>query len=275
MPAQPDLLVLGRRLRHTRRSRGLTLADLAERTGRPAAYLSRLENGKVEPRLGVLSDLAEALGTTTADLLTNSPPDRRAELELELLRAQGHPAYRQLDLPVLKPSARLGDEVLEHLAGLGRAVCERAAGPADATESARRANSELRHQMRDRAQLFRRHREHRGRAAGPGRVPRLGPDQRARPYRAGEQLRLPHPARRRPSPHGPLDHRHPRQGDLHRRPGRPEGPPGEVGGPPDARALRAGAFGHLGFRQLPAAADRVELLLSRRCSRPRRRRWTC
>ena len=154
MPAQPDLLVLGRRLRHTRRSRGLTLADLAERTGRPAAYLSRLENGKVEPRLGVLSDLAEALGTTTADLLTNSPPDRRAELELELLRAQGHPAYRQLDLPVLKPSARLGDEVLEHLAGLGRAVCERAAGPADATESARRANSELRHQMRDRHNYF-------------------------------------------------------------------------------------------------------------------------
>ena len=154
MPAEPDLLVLGRRLRHTRRSRGLTLADVAERTGRPPAYLSRLENGRVEPRLGVLSDLAEALGTTTADLLTNSPPDRRAELELELLRAQDHPAYRELGLPVLKPSARLGDEVLEHLTGLGRAVCERAAGPGDATESARRANSELRHQMRDRHNYF-------------------------------------------------------------------------------------------------------------------------
>ena len=154
MTAEPDLLVLGRRVRHVRRSRGLTLADLAERTGRPTAYLSRLENGRVEPRLGVLGDLAEALSTTTADLLEDSPPDRRAELELELLRAQGHPAYRELGLPPLKPSARLSDEVLEHLVGLGRAAFERSAAPSDATESARRANSELRREMRDRHNYF-------------------------------------------------------------------------------------------------------------------------
>ncbi|MYJ80258.1 MAG: helix-turn-helix transcriptional regulator [Acidimicrobiaceae bacterium] len=80
MGTERDLLVLGRRLRHVRRARGLTLAGLAERTGRPPAYLSRLENGRVEPRLGVLSDLAEALDTTTADLLEDAPPDRRAEL---------------------------------------------------------------------------------------------------------------------------------------------------------------------------------------------------
>ncbi|MYJ35925.1 MAG: helix-turn-helix transcriptional regulator, partial [Acidimicrobiaceae bacterium] len=55
MGTEPDLLVLGRRLRHVRRTRGLTLADLAERTGRPPAYLSRLENGRVEPRHGVRS----------------------------------------------------------------------------------------------------------------------------------------------------------------------------------------------------------------------------
>ncbi len=154
MGSEPDLLVLGRRLRHARRSRGLTLADLAERTGRPPAYLSRLENGRVEPRLGVLSDLAEALDTTTADLLHDAPPDRRAELELELLRAQSHPAYAELGLPPLKPSKRLSDDVLEHLVGLGRALCERAAGPLDTSESARRANSELRREMRDRHNYF-------------------------------------------------------------------------------------------------------------------------
>ena len=154
MSAEPDLLVLGRRLRHARRSQGLTLADLAERTGRPPAYLSRLENGRVEPRLGILNDLADALGTTTTDLLAGTPPDRRAELELALLRIQDEPAYRELGLPALKPSARLSDEVLEHLVGLGRAVCERAGGPADATESARMANSELRRQMRDRHNYF-------------------------------------------------------------------------------------------------------------------------
>ena len=154
MGTEPDLLVLGRRLRHARRNRGLTLADLAERTGRPPAYLSRLENGRVEPRLGVLSDLAEALDTTTADLLDDTPPDRRAELELELLRAQSHPAYTELGLPPLKPSRRLSDDVLEHLVRLGRAVCERAAGPLDTSESARRANSELRREMRDRHNYF-------------------------------------------------------------------------------------------------------------------------
>lgn len=154
MGSEPDLLVLGRRLRHVRRSRGLTLADLATRTGRPPAYLSRLENGRVEPRLGVLSDLAEALDTTTADLLDDAPPDRRAELELELLRAQSHPAYAELGLPPLKLSRRLSDDVLEHVVGLGRAVCERAAGPLDTTESARRANSELRREMRDRHNYF-------------------------------------------------------------------------------------------------------------------------
>ena len=154
MSTEPDLLVLGRRLRHARRTRGLTLADLAERTGRPPAYLSRLENGRIEPRLGVLSDLAEALQTTTADLLDDAPPDRRAELELELLRAQGHPAYRELGLPPLKLSRRLSDDALEHLVGLGRALCGRLAGPTDSTESARRANSELRREMRDRHNYF-------------------------------------------------------------------------------------------------------------------------
>ena len=154
MGSEPDLLVLGRRLRHARRVQGLTLADLAERTGRPPAYLSRLENGRVEPRLGVLSDLADALDTTTADLLDDAPPDRRAELELELLRSQDHQAYRELELPPLKPSRRMSDEVLEHLVALGRAVCERSSGSADATASARRANSELRREMRDRHNYF-------------------------------------------------------------------------------------------------------------------------
>ena len=154
MTLPPDLLVLGRRLRHARRSQGLTLAALSERAGRPTAYLSRLENGRIEPRLGVLAKLAEALGTTTADLLDDTPPDRRDELELELVRAQAHPAYRELGLPPIKPSARLDDDALEHLVALGRAVLERSATPADTVAMAREANSELRREMRDRHNYF-------------------------------------------------------------------------------------------------------------------------
>ena len=154
MGSQPDLLVLGRRLRHARRLRGLTLADLAARTGRSPAYLSRLENGRIEPRVGVLSDLADALDTTTASLLDDAPPHRRAGLELELLRCQDHPAYRKLGLPPLKPTRQMSDNVLEHLVALGRAVCAPATDAADATESARKANSELRREMRDRHNYF-------------------------------------------------------------------------------------------------------------------------
>ena len=154
MSPEPDLLVLGQRLRHARRLQGLTLADLAKRTGRPPSYLSRLENGRVEPRVGVLSDLADALDTTTANLLDDAPPHRRAELELSLLRSQDHPAYRELGLPPLKPSRQMSDNVLEHLVALGRAVCEPDADAVDATESARKANSELRREMRDRHNYF-------------------------------------------------------------------------------------------------------------------------
>ena len=154
MTSEPDLLVLGRRVRHARRERGLTLAALSERTGRPAAYLSRLENGRVEPRLGLLSELAEALGTTTADLLHDAAPSRRDEMELELVGSQTHPAYRELDLAPLKPSARIDDDVLEHIVGLGRAVLELSASPADTIAAARRANSELRLEMRGRDNYF-------------------------------------------------------------------------------------------------------------------------
>ncbi len=153
MPDNPGLLLLGRRVRHARRRQGLTLAALSELTGRPAAYLSRLENGRIEPRLGVLGELAEALGTTTADLLAEAPPQRRDELELELLQAQDHPAYAELGLPRLKPSARLDDGTLEHLVALGRALL-RTDSPADTVAAARRANSKLRSEMRERNNYF-------------------------------------------------------------------------------------------------------------------------
>ena len=53
--AQHDTLVLGRRIRAARRRLGLTLAELGEVVGRPAPYLSQLENGKVEPKFGLIN----------------------------------------------------------------------------------------------------------------------------------------------------------------------------------------------------------------------------
>ncbi len=153
-----DLLVLGQRVRHARRRRGATLADLSEMVGRPVPYLSQLENGKVEPKLSLVGDLAVALDTTTADLLDTSAPDRRSELEITIERAQSDPRYAALGLPHLKPSAKVADNVLEHLVGLWEAL--NATGePAvpvedDLAMRARAANNALRAEMRERANYF-------------------------------------------------------------------------------------------------------------------------
>ena len=67
-PAAFDPLILGRRIRHYRRARDLTLDQLGVLVGKPAPYLSLLENGKKEPRLGLINDLAVALEVGAGDL---------------------------------------------------------------------------------------------------------------------------------------------------------------------------------------------------------------
>ena len=88
-----DPIVFGHRLRHHRRRRGLTLDELGALIGRPAPFLSLMENGKREPKLTQISTLASALGVTPNDLLDPTPPNRRAALEIRLERAQAHPRY--------------------------------------------------------------------------------------------------------------------------------------------------------------------------------------
>ncbi|RMH81587.1 MAG: XRE family transcriptional regulator, partial [Actinomyces sp.] len=151
-----DPLVLGRRIRHLRRRRGWTLAELSGAVGRPVPYLSQLENGHVEPKLGLLGRIAAALDVTSAELLDPTPPDRRSELEIALTRAQDDPRYRELGLPPLKVSSRVPDEVLEHLVGLWRALEAAHAdrGRHGGVDSARRANIALRAEMRARDNHF-------------------------------------------------------------------------------------------------------------------------
>lgn len=152
-----DRLVFGQRLRHHRRRADLTLAQLGEAIGRPAPYLSQLENGHTEPRLTLIGELAAAVGVSTADLLDPSPPTRRAELEIRFLRAQQDPAYQALGLPRMKPSLRLPDEALEHLVGLYDAVAgdsQRSQERQRAGDVARQANVALRESMRASGNYF-------------------------------------------------------------------------------------------------------------------------
>ena len=75
-----DLATFGQRLRHLRRSRGLTLAELGRRVGRAPSALSLLENGRREPKLSLIESLARALSVTPEELLRHQPPSRRAQL---------------------------------------------------------------------------------------------------------------------------------------------------------------------------------------------------
>ena len=154
-----DRIVLGHRLRHLRRGAGLTLSELGVRIGRPASYLSQVENGRIEPKLGVLGDLATALNCSTIDILDPTPPSRRAELEIELQRAQAGPWRSTLDLPELRAGARLDDDVLEVIVGLYTALPEvdvSRSGLAnlEAGDRARVANIALRTEMRARDNYF-------------------------------------------------------------------------------------------------------------------------
>jgi transcriptional regulator with XRE-family HTH domain len=87
-----DLAMFGQRLRHARRAKGLTLADLGSQVGRTPSVLSLIENGKREPRLSLVEQLAAALGVPVSDLLKKQPPSRRAQLEISIEQAQRDPS---------------------------------------------------------------------------------------------------------------------------------------------------------------------------------------
>ncbi|HSJ29512.1 MAG TPA: helix-turn-helix transcriptional regulator, partial [Acidimicrobiia bacterium] len=132
-----DAAVFGHRLRHRRRERGLTLDELGAKVDRPSPYLSLVENGKREPKLSLIDALAQALDTTTADLLSPEPPNRRAALELAFDRIREDPRYRALQLPELKATARLPDEALEHVVALFGVATRRPSS--DSVDSVRHA----------------------------------------------------------------------------------------------------------------------------------------
>src|SRR5258708_34253981 len=89
-----DLGVFGQRLRHARRARGLTLAELGERVGRAPSVLSLIENGRREPKLSLIEALAAALAFTTEERLRRQRPSRRAPLGSAPAVAQREPVFR-------------------------------------------------------------------------------------------------------------------------------------------------------------------------------------
>jgi transcriptional regulator with XRE-family HTH domain len=65
-----DLLTrFGKRLRYLRSTRGMSQDQLSGQAGLNRINLSKIENGKAEPGLQTLSDLAKALGLKLVDLV--------------------------------------------------------------------------------------------------------------------------------------------------------------------------------------------------------------
>ena len=149
-----DPLVFGHRVRHYRKRAGMTLDDLGARVGKPAPYLSLLENGKKEPKLGLMNDLSAALGVDVGDLLAPEPPSRRAALEVAIERAQRDHAYRDLALPYLKPSSRVPDVALEHIVRLYEELRGRDNAAPFTRDEARAVNAQLRSEMTERGNYF-------------------------------------------------------------------------------------------------------------------------
>ncbi len=127
----------------------MTLDDLGQAIGRPAPYLSLVENGKRDVKLGQITKLADAVGVSVAELLADEAPDRRSDLEIRLERAQEHPVYRRLGLPHLKPTAKTPDDVLEHLLALYEVAAVDTPVAAATAEDLRRANADCGRRLRD------------------------------------------------------------------------------------------------------------------------------
>jgi transcriptional regulator with XRE-family HTH domain len=68
--------LVGRQIRQWRTTRGLTLAEVAERTGMNTGYLSQVENDKASPSLESLGALSMALDVPVAWFLLEPLPPR-------------------------------------------------------------------------------------------------------------------------------------------------------------------------------------------------------
>ena len=81
----PARIAVGREVRRWRLSRGLTLAQVGERSGLNVGYLSQIENEKAVPSLEALATIAAALDVPPAWLLLDSSQPPR------LVRAEDRP----------------------------------------------------------------------------------------------------------------------------------------------------------------------------------------
>jgi transcriptional regulator with XRE-family HTH domain len=72
---EPELAILGQRLRALRSARGWTLEELAERSGLSKPFLSRLESGSRQPSIAAVLTLARVYGVPMGSLFESGRED--------------------------------------------------------------------------------------------------------------------------------------------------------------------------------------------------------
>ena len=60
---------LGKNLKRIRTEKGITQGDIVRNLGVSRSFISNIENGKTNPRLSTISNIAKALGVSSDELL--------------------------------------------------------------------------------------------------------------------------------------------------------------------------------------------------------------
>ncbi len=108
---------IGARLRSIRQAKGISARDLADRAGVTAAYISRLENGKMSPTVASLSRVMQALGESVGALFGQGSDDDEPVVRSDqrrLVRSHGVDDYR------ITPTWADRLEVLETVVAAGK-----------------------------------------------------------------------------------------------------------------------------------------------------------
>jgi DNA-binding XRE family transcriptional regulator len=141
-------LSVGKALLRLRLDRGLTQAEAARRAGLAPSYLSRIENGRIEPTVGMLGRIAGGLGVAVTSVfeVRAAPRGHRCPVSAsgrcigEQIRSHhgmppggGKARYGREELRILRMADFLalhgGKEVRRSLAVLLEALVARAGGP--------------------------------------------------------------------------------------------------------------------------------------------------
>lgn len=106
--------LVGAQIRRRRRQRGLTLAQVAERSGLNVGYLSQVENDKASPSLETLAALADALDVPVAWFLLDGSSGPRLVRGSERPRRvflEGQAPFSQVDGGIARDLAIFEGEV--------------------------------------------------------------------------------------------------------------------------------------------------------------------